>query len=181
MMSPLFILSIAITLIIFPPVLHASYVIALKNGATFTTDLYWVEGSQIKFYIYGGVVGFEKNRVSSITETELPDRIESQPTLKSPIQTPSFKAEQDKETLAHFEKQDYLEKQRSLTAKIRLKTAAFREAKAENDPVRLKAERQQLLDLKSALSQLLQRVREAYGGRIPAWWHTGASPAASDH
>jgi len=64
----------AITTIVFlicPSICFSSCLIEFKNGSTFITNHYWEEGSQIKFYYSGGVVGIEKDLVRKIEKTDL--------------------------------------------------------------------------------------------------------------
>lgn len=63
---------ITIVFLICPSICFSSYLIELKNGSTFIINHYWEEGSQIKFYYYGGVVGIEKEFVREIRKSDLP-------------------------------------------------------------------------------------------------------------
>ncbi|MCJ7616313.1 MAG: hypothetical protein MUO43_07225, partial [Desulfobacterales bacterium] len=63
---------ITIIFLICPSVCFSSYLIELKNGSKFITNQYWEEGSQIKFYYSGGVLGIEKDLVRKIGESDLP-------------------------------------------------------------------------------------------------------------
>ncbi len=51
-------------------VCSAAYLIHLKDGRTITTQEYSEEGDRIKIEQYGGVVGFSKDEVDSIEETD---------------------------------------------------------------------------------------------------------------
>ena len=63
--------------VICPLVSFASYIIHLKSGHSFQTELYWEEGGEIKFKRYGGVIGIRKELVKEIEEIEdLPDEKE---------------------------------------------------------------------------------------------------------
>src|SRR5687768_15328561 len=44
----------------------ASYQLQLKNGNEIRTSHYWQEGDEIKFYLYGGVVGVPRANVVGI-------------------------------------------------------------------------------------------------------------------
>ncbi len=44
----------------------AAYLISLKNGNSFTTPWYWMDGGKIYFMQYEGQVGFNQNQVQSI-------------------------------------------------------------------------------------------------------------------
>jgi len=60
--------------VVFPSLCFASYIIHLKSGHSFQTELYWEEGGEIKFKRYGGVIGIRKELVKDIEETkDLPD------------------------------------------------------------------------------------------------------------
>ena len=66
-----FIPIIAISLILYPSFSFASYLIVLPNGAKFITYGFWKEKNLIKFYYYGGIVGFDKDRVIRLEESDL--------------------------------------------------------------------------------------------------------------
>ena len=66
-----FIPIIAISLILLPSFSSATYLIELPNGAKFITPGFWKEKNLIKFYYYGGVVGFDKDRIIRLEETDL--------------------------------------------------------------------------------------------------------------
>src|SRR5262245_45680873 len=52
-------------------IVHAAYLIKLKNGNEFVTGRYWQEGRQLLFDIYGGVFGVDRAFVSKIEESGL--------------------------------------------------------------------------------------------------------------
>ena len=66
-----FIPIIAISLILLPSFSSATYLIELPNGAKFITPGFWKEKNLIKFYYYGGIVGFDKDRIIRLEETDL--------------------------------------------------------------------------------------------------------------
>ena len=74
-----FIPIIVISFILLPSFSSATYLIELPNGAKFITHGFWEEKNLIKFYYYGGIVGFDKNRIIRLEETDL----ESQKEIKS--------------------------------------------------------------------------------------------------
>ena len=47
----------------------AAYIIHLKDGREFITERYVEEGDQIKFKVYGGLIGIQKDLVRDIEET----------------------------------------------------------------------------------------------------------------
>ena len=87
-MKRLLITWVAITLLIYPSVCIASHFVQLKNGKKFLISEYWEEGSQVKFYYYGGLVSIEKDLISTIKESDVP-YIEVQP---APVEKPEPEA-----------------------------------------------------------------------------------------
>ena len=65
-----FIPIIAISFILLPSFSFATYLIELPNGAKFITHGFWKENNLIKFYYYDGIVGFDKNRIIRLEETD---------------------------------------------------------------------------------------------------------------
>lgn len=65
-----FIPIIAISFILLPSFSSATYLIELPNGARFITHGFWKEKNLIKFYYYGGIVGFDKDRIIRLEETD---------------------------------------------------------------------------------------------------------------
>ena len=47
----------------------SNFAIELKNGAVFITPQHWEENGQIKCHLFGGIAGFDKQHVKSITPT----------------------------------------------------------------------------------------------------------------
>ncbi len=48
-----------------------SSLIELKSGAKFVVSHTWEEGELIKFYLYDGIVGFEKHQIKKVENTDL--------------------------------------------------------------------------------------------------------------
>ena len=172
-----FILLIAtIAFFICPSICFSSYLIELKNGSKFITYQYWKEGSQIKFYYFGGVVGIEKDLVKEIRESDLPYiKEEPQPAKKEKVQAEAEykpKLEQKKEIrlTPYPEKETFLKEKMRIATEVESVSAAFREAKEKNDRKQMQAERKRLLSLKTELSKLRKKIRADHGGQTPAWW-----------
>ena len=167
---------ITIIFLICPSVCFSSYLIELKNGSKFVTYQYWGEGSQIKFYYSGGVVGIEKDLVKEIRESDLPYIVEEpQPERKEKVQAEAEykpEPEQEKELpdTSHPEKEAFLKEKMRIATEIESVSAAFREAKAKNDRKQMQVERKRLLFLHTELSKLRKNVMADYGGQAPAWW-----------
>ncbi len=167
---------ITIIFLICPSVCFSSYLIELKNGSKFITYQYWKEGSQIKFYYFGGVVGIEKDLVKEIRESDLPCiKEEPQPSKKEKVQAEAEykpELEQEKETrlTPYPEKEAFLKEKVRIATEVESVSAAFREAKAKNDRERIQAERKKILLLQTELLKLREKVKADHDGQAPAWW-----------
>jgi len=150
-----------------------SYVIQLKDGARFITNRYWNEGNQIKFYLYGGIMGVDQSKVEKITESESlsPDSEVVEKKASEKIVEPEPPPEPaDERGLSEDKKIFFLEEKTRLEAEIQEAIAAFNTAKKNKDPKQIQAERKKLLALKGQLSELRATVKETYEGKIPDWW-----------
>jgi len=174
---------VAAGIFISPLTCTAAYLIELTNGAKFTTTFYWKEKNQIKFYAFGGILGFEKDLISNITELpEIPYPLQSPPAPSKPLEDiekmPSFKEIKKAATIprAHPEKEAFIKEKRNIDEKIQAVCAALRKAKVKKDKKQVRVERKKLLSLKTELSNLRKRVSRAYGGQLPAWWDALEAP-----
>ena len=72
---------VMITMLSYPLLSFADYIIHLKSGRQFVTERYWEEGGEIKFHFKRGVLGVPRSAVVSIEEViaETPAREESPP------------------------------------------------------------------------------------------------------
>lgn len=74
-------------LLTYPLGSSASYLIQLRNGGELITYHYWEDGGEIKLYIYGGIVGIQKDVIKDIKKTDLVPRetsIEPKPPTEEP-------------------------------------------------------------------------------------------------
>jgi len=55
-------------------VIHAGYIIKLKNGNEYVTERYWQRGTQVLFDTDGGVFGVDKRFVAKIEKSDRPVR-----------------------------------------------------------------------------------------------------------
>ena len=157
---------ITIVFLICPSICFSSYLIELKNGSTFIINHYWKEGSQIKFYYSGGVVGVEKDLVRKIGESDLPYIVEK----PQPEKKEESKAESEYKPESEQEKETFLEEKMRIATKIESVSAAFKEAKAKKDRKQADEQWGKLLLLHKKLSMLRDQVKTAHGGQIPSWW-----------
>ncbi len=73
----LFLAAIFLLLIVLSSNAAAGYAIKLNNESTFLTNYYWEKDGIIRFYAYGGILGFDRQTIRSIKEVTLD--ISSQP------------------------------------------------------------------------------------------------------
>jgi outer membrane biosynthesis protein TonB len=80
---------VMITMLLYPLLSFAGYIIHLKSGRQFVTERYWEEGGEIKFHFSRGVLGVPKEAVISIEEVipETPAK-ETPPAVATP-ETPA--------------------------------------------------------------------------------------------
>ena len=213
--------------VICPSVSFASYIIHLKSGHSFQTELYWEEGGEIKFKRYGGVIGIRKELVKDIEEIEdLPH--EKEAAVKQPVpetgkkedhgkqgapggaqsaedsenakgeresekgyeekSEPETREEEDKEKDRGVEGkgseeerkkakkeqaakiETFLEEKREIMEELNLTSEAFKEAKAKNDKRAAKQYFQKLVSLRDKVKKLEEKVKIAFGGKLPDWW-----------
>jgi hypothetical protein len=84
-----------IGILMYPLICFSSYIIHLKDGKKVATDRYYEEGDQLKFKIFGGVMGIQKDQVKEIEEIE---DVEKRPVVKvaAKPETPAEKADAGK-------------------------------------------------------------------------------------
>jgi hypothetical protein len=168
------------SILIFPMVCLATYVIHLKDGRSFTTPEYREEGDQIKFERYGGLIGLPREQVVSIEEiADLPEKKVLKPPSELPIseerqETPSKATEAKEEKTADQEKEDpqeaLMEEKRRILAERESASLAFKEAKKKKDKGAKNACLKKLLLLRKELAALRKQVLAKNNGVLPSWW-----------
>ena len=95
-----FIPIIVISLILYPSFSSATFLIELQNGTKFITHGFWQEKNLIKFYYYGGIVGFEKNRIIRLDESELqyPKEIKSSEKAEKILEPGNLRSQKEKKS-----------------------------------------------------------------------------------
>ena len=157
-----------------PAVCSPSYLIRLTNGNQLIIYEYWEDGSQIRFYSCGGVVGVRKGLVREIEEASLsyiieepkpPERWDDQVGIRDKLSS-----EQEEALLPDPGDKALLEEKKLVMMRFSAVSAAFREAKAKHDRKQMQEERKRLLASQTELSRLLKKVRDVHGGQLPTWW-----------
>lgn len=156
-----------------------SYLIKMKNGVDFVTDMYWEEGNKINFYNYGGTIGISKEQISSITDSEAPTPKEIIQTVPAGDNTGSKKignanaSDADRNTKnPKFKKK--VQQLKSTYQRIKdervTQTTYFNTAKEQKDQTAKDEAWKTLKKLNSEQNQLSREVQGLYGGNFPEWW-----------
>ena len=164
-----------IILIFIPAVCLPSYVIQLKDGAQFITDRYWNEGNQIKFYLYGGILGVDKTKVEKITESDLlfPDFEVVEKKASEKIVEPEPNNKERKEEKKSTEKIDvdyYRSKKETLTNQIQAAQEKIKKANRDGKPAAKGEAKKEYLDLRNQLKKLKLELMDKNTGVLPDWW-----------
>jgi hypothetical protein len=182
-----------IMLIIFPSwnlVWSASYRLQLKNGNELKTSHYWEEGEEIKFYIYGGIAGIQKEFVTRVTKSDsnyrddtlLKEEFEQNSTpsalsgsrLRESFQVRGGEKENQSrgnaESIEATDFNDYREKKAMLKAKLEDALQRNREAIARRDTKAKELTRQEYLEFSRQIIDLGDELKRKNKGVLPDWW-----------
>ena len=161
-----------------------SFLIYLKNGNQLRTSHYWEEGDEIKFYVYGGIVGIPKNSVTELKKftssyQEYIEKMRDDIALDDQTMTDKTSAQPaNKQTTPRSDGKkgetidvDYY-KERKVDLKEKLEEALEknREATRTKDPEAKEATRQEMLKHAIQLHALEDELKEKNNGTLPDWW-----------
>lgn len=65
------VLTMVVACLIHPFVSLAASLIHLKNGRSLIAEQHWEEGNEVRFYLYGGMVGIQKDFIQKIEQSDL--------------------------------------------------------------------------------------------------------------
>ncbi len=162
----------------------ASYQLQLKNGNEIKTSHYWEEGDEIKFYLYGGVVGVPRANVVGIKSSianyqENKDMIPSETVVKdqkvedntkNQIDNREGKIRQDAEKSAAIDPNYFREQKAALKDKLDDALERNREATRRKDQEAKATTRQEMLKYSQQLYDLEDELKEKNKGILPHWW-----------
>ena len=175
-MKKISVVSAVIAFLLYPISGSPSFLIELKNDASFITSQHWKEGDQIKFYYYGGLVGIGKNMVRDIRDSDL-EYIEVADLEPDKDEAPEASSTQEEgnetETISTAQdsvKEALLDEKQGIGAEIQEASDAYREARAKKNTKQISEQRAKLLSLQTRLTTLQEKVRTTYGGQMPVWW-----------
>ena len=174
---------IFLSFLAFPAAGDASYLILLKNGGKLTTPRYWSEGNQIKFYIYGGIVGIKKDSVRKI-EKSASENTENMIYVKPQVRQKTTEEvselseisskTNDRENEKTGEKPDidyYKKKKSLLKAELDRTLDRLREATKDRDPEAKKKAREEMRKISTEIYDLTDELKEKNNGKLPeGWW-----------
>ncbi len=116
----------------------ASSLIILKTGGKFVVSYTWEEGELIKFYLYDGIVGFEKHQIKKVENTDLiPLKVKVTPQMPKAAPAPVEK----KVTTASKPKEPVKKEQgkaQELMGELDLLNKSFQKGLSMSDPELLK-------------------------------------------
>ena len=142
----------------------ASYLIELKNGSQYVTSDYWEEGNQIKFNFSGGQIGFSKDSILKITDTDLP--------VKAEIVTPEPPSTEAEPAPTEIDHEVYMARKRAILHQIKINEERFNQALENKDREAEQAAVEALKKTTEETNELIREIREENNGVLPDWWHT---------
>ena len=165
---------VAITISLYPACGLCSYLIQLKNGAQILTNQYREEDGQIRFYYHGGIVGFYRDSVHEVIDSELPIEEKLEEPKAPPIPEPAEKkktppAKTDKASESEAVKKHKEEKKTLKKRYQKAKKRLYRAEKRRDPAAKEKAQRQMKRVIKK-MSELTDKVKSENNGKIPNWW-----------
>jgi hypothetical protein len=175
-MNKLIMFMVLITLQLWGFAWGSSYLIYLKNGNQLRTSYYWEEGDEIRFYVYGGIVGIPKHSIIGFKKST---KIEDDPMVRDQKVTDRTDTQSSNRqtTSRRGDKKDepvdinyYREKKAALKGKLEGALEKNREATRSKDPQAKEATRQEMLKHATQLHALEDELKEKNQGTLPDWW-----------
>ena len=161
---------ITIVFLICPSICFSSYLIELKNGSTFITNHYWEEGSQIKFYYYGGVVGVEKDLVRKIGESDLPYKEEVVEEKAPPKEAGEKAREKTEAESQEIDVEYYQRMNEKLWEKYREAKERYDQSKLDRDEFAKNNAKKEIIEALDKLTELSRELKKKNKDILPDWW-----------
>ena len=167
-----------------------TYQLHLQNGNALRTSYYWEEGDEIKFYVYGGVAGIQKEFITSVTITKFNSRKdtgdkegvgESQTTSyvsgQKPTENSRYQAGDSESTAKGSAEQGevvdlkyYRQRKTVLKEKLEDALQRNREATARQDQDAKEQTRREYLDFSKQIIALGDELKKRNKDMLPDWW-----------
>lgn len=163
---------ITIVFLICPSICFSSYLIELKNGATFIINNHWKEGRQIKFYYYGGVVGIQKEFVREIRESDLPykEEIIDQVTPQTTKMPDKDLYPETNITNKDVDVEFYKNSKKDLMEKYRKAKNKLDKAIIDRDKIAKREAKKEIKEIHDKLSDLSNELKSKNEQVLPDWW-----------
>jgi len=192
-----FVMVIGLVLSLVNPLLcSAYYVIHLRNGTKFITDYYWEKNNQTMFYIYGGLVGVEKNSIKEIVEVNsiykenignerkeihsednanekqniFPSDKEKERNTKDTNPLSSTATAKNANINEKIDLEYYRRKMIELKSKLDTSLEKFRNASANKDQEAKGQALRETADISKQISDLSDELKAKNQGVLPDWW-----------
>jgi hypothetical protein len=154
----------------------AGFLIELKNGTSVVTENYWEENGQIRYRHYGGVVGVDKNMVSTITETDMSiptEIIKTDLPENENIVLEQAKPEIEKTAVTDFQDNEaqYQEHLRRNHREIVTHVKTYYSAMNQNDQTTMDETRNYIKELQADQELLRKEIMNVYKDKLPDWWY----------
>lgn len=165
--------AIILVFLIDPCIGEAAYRIQLKNGREIITSRYWEEGSEIKFYSDGGVMGIPKDLVRRIDQSDLPEKKateEQKATGTTTVPGEEAGATPSKRATEKVDIESYREKRSVLKSKFDEASERYREALRNQDPAGKQKASEEMREFSRQAYNLADELKEKNKGVLPDWW-----------
>ena len=157
----------------FPATGDTAYRILLKNGGELTTFKYWSEDNQIKFYIYGGIVGISKDSIRKIEKIASENIIykKSQRHQKAAKISPETNDGKNQKIEDKIDITYYKEKKSQLETELKRALDRVREAAKNNDSEAREQAREEAKEISAKMYDLTAELIKKNNGKMPeGWW-----------
>jgi len=171
---------VMITMLSYPLLSFADYIIYLKSGRQFVTERYWEEGGEIKFHFKSGVLGIPRAAVVSIEEVipEAPAKKEPPPEAvpKAPVKK---EAPPEAEVSETAEKTDndlvdieyYKREKQRLEQELDEAKRRYLSSLENGDKETRHAASRDALKINIQIDQLKKELKGKNKGVLPEWWN----------
>jgi hypothetical protein len=168
----------------------ATYQLHLQNGNELRTSYYWEEGDEIKFYVYGGVAGIQKEFITRVTITKFNSKEDTG--YKEEVvgsQTSSHRSGQKSTENSRYQAGDsdstaegsaqqgevvdlkyYRQRKAILKEKLEDALQRNREATARQDQDAKEQTRREYLDFSKQIIALGDELKKRNKDVLPDWW-----------
>ncbi len=166
-------MAMILSFFVFPVTGDASYRIRLKNGGEFKTLRYWSEGDQIKFYIYDGIVGIQKDSIRKIEKTTSENMLYGRSVSYQKKEEIFSKANNstDKKAEEKIDLTYYREKKSQLEAELKEALDRVREATKNRDSKAKEQARDEAKKISAKMYDLTAELTKKNNGKMPeGWW-----------